>query len=83
MNPKPFFKSRTALFNLLCLLALLIPGASEWLRDHAESVLAIISLTNVVLRCITKRAVVLIPDPEADFFDDDNNMSCGGGYARP
>lgn len=66
MNPKPLFKSRTVLFNLLMSLSLLIPSAAwrDFITNNPEAIIAVITLTNVALRVITKQAVVLVPDTD-------------------
>lgn len=72
MNPKPLFKSRTALLGLLTTVAAIVgashPPTGAFLRDHAELILGVLGVVSIILRRVTHGKVVLIPEPKDDDF---------------
>lgn len=64
-NTKALFKSKTAVFNFILVLAgffaYINVSATTFVQDHAPLILGIIGLAGIGLRRITKGAVVLFP----------------------
>lgn len=62
MDKKPW-QSKTLLLNfVMAICALFIPSAGEYIKAHPEMVMAVFSGANILLRLITKGAIVLVDD---------------------
>jgi len=54
---KPIWQSKTVWVNLILALSAFIPGVGHFVRANPESVMAIFSVINVILRLVTKDKV--------------------------
>lgn len=62
--PKPIFKSKTILLNLIFAIAACFPAVQEQVSAQPMLVVLLISLANGLLRLVTKQKVSLISDDE-------------------
>ena len=60
--PKPIWESKTAAFNGLVALSMLVPSVAAWVSAHVLLVTLFITGANVVLRIATKGRVIVYPE---------------------
>ena len=58
MNKK-FYQSKTLGANVIMLVAAFVPSVQEWISSNPEGAAAVVTLTNVVLRWVTTKTIVI------------------------
>lgn len=70
---KPAWRSKTLWLNLAALLAAVLPPVREWLAANPVELVAALAAANVLVRFVTRDAVVIFPT------DSDGRGGHGGG----